>query len=47
MGAEVGQMEKRFKTELKRLAEEVEELREDVRAANAKNVTPLRNAHVA
>ena len=47
MGAEVAQMEKRFNTELKRLTNEIELLREDVRAANAKNVTPLRATHVA
>ena len=47
MGAEVGQMERRFNTELKRLTTEVEMLREDVRAANAKNITPLRPRDVA
>ena len=47
MGAEAGQMEKRFNTELKRLTTEIELLREDVRAANAKNITPLRTLDVA
>jgi len=31
----------------KRLLKQIEELREDLRAANAKNVTPLRSTHVA
>jgi hypothetical protein len=47
MDGEVGQMEQRFNTELKRLAAEIEALREDVRAANAKNITPLRPRDVA
>jgi hypothetical protein len=46
LGEEAGQMEKRFNAELKRLTDEIEALREDVRAASAKNVTPLRS-HVA
>jgi hypothetical protein len=47
MGAEAGQLEARLLTEVKRLSAEVEALREDVRAANAKNVTPIRSANVA
>lgn len=47
LGAEAGQLEQRLLTELKRLSAEVDALREDVRAANAKNVTPIRSANVA
>jgi hypothetical protein len=47
VGAETGLMETRFNAELKRLSAEIEALREDVRAALAKNVTPLRPRDVA
>jgi hypothetical protein len=48
IGAEVGQREKQlltqFNAEIKRLDDKIAELQTEIRASNAKNVTPLRSA---